>query len=226
MKIRYVVGITATVCLAALSAASLAAPRAPRVQTGPDAEVSFDGLHRVDRSVMDMAWANPTLDLTAYNKLMLVRGGFAYRELDEPSRYDRSATEFPVDLENREKFEEEVGEVFRDELAKIENWEYVTEPGPDVLILVGYMIDIVSSVPPEMIGRGEVYLTRIGEATLVLELRDSTSQQVLARTADRRGADPAWAVQSNRVTNLAEVRRLARTWARILVNRLDQLAEL
>ena len=119
-----------------------------------------------------------------------------------------------------------MGEVFRDELAKIENWEYVTEPGPDVLVLVGYMIDIVSAVPPDTIGRSRIYLTRVGEATLVLELRDSTSNQVLARSLDRRGADPAWPVEASRVTTLAEVRRLARTWARLLVKRLDQIAEL
>ncbi len=226
MKLRYSLGTIVAVCLATFTAGSLAAPRAPRIQTGPDAEVSFDGLHRVDRSVMDEAWAIPTLDLTGYSKLMLVRGGFAYREVDDPGRYDRSATEFPIEPENRARFEEEVGEVFRDELAKIENWEYVTEPGPDVLMLVGYIIDVVSAVPPETVGRGRIYLTRVGEATLVLELRDSMSNEILARSADRRGADPAWTIQSSRVTNLAEVRRLARTWARILVNRLDQIAEL
>ncbi len=220
------ISMALTLCFSTYAVTAEAAPRAPRIQTGPDAEISFDGLHRVDRSVMDMAWAKPTLDLTQYSKLLLVSGGFAYREVDEPSRYDRSATKFPVGLENQARFEDEVGEVFREELAKIENWEYVTEPGPDVLMLVGYMIDIVSSVPPEIIGRNEVYLTRIGEATLVLELRDSTSHEVLARTADRRGADPAWPVVASPVTTLAEVRRLARTWGRMLVNRLDQLAEL
>lgn len=226
MTMRNNIGIAAATCLAVFAAGSIAAPRAPRIQTGPDAEVSFDGLHRVDRTVMDVAWAMPTLDLTEYSKLMLVRGGFAYREVDDPGRYDRSATEFPIEPENRARFEEEVGEVFREELAKIENWEYVTEPGPDVLVLVGYIIDVVSAVPPEPIGRNRIYLTRVGEATLVLELRDSMSNEILARSADRRGADPAWPIESSRVTNLAEVRRLARTWARILVKRLDQLAEL
>ncbi len=220
------ISMAITLCLSAYALTADAAPKAPRIQTGPDAEVSFDGLHRVDDSVMDMAWAIPTLDLTGYNKLIVVRGGFAYREVDDPGRYDRSATEFPIEPESRARFEEEVGEVFRDELAKIENWEYVTEPGPDVLVLVGYMIDIVSAVPPDTIGRSRIYLSRVGEATLVLELRDSTSNQVLARSLDRRGADPAWPVEASRVTTLAEVRRLARTWARILVKRLDQIAEL
>ena len=90
------------------------------------------------------------------------------------------------------------------------------------------MIDIVSAVPPpnRNIGRGDVYLSQVGQATLVLELRDSMSGEILARSVDRRAAASTWAAPSSAVTTWNEVRRLARTWARILVNRLDQIAEL
>lgn len=225
---RCYIGIVTAVCVLTVAAGTQAAPRAPRVQTGPDAEVSFDGLHRVDRSVMDMAWAKPTLDLTSYSKLMLATGGFAYREVGDVSPYDRRATEFPISEESRQMLEEIVGEVFREEFADLENWEIVTEPGRDVLILVGAIIDIVSAVPPQRPGgfRDDIYLSRIGEATLVLELRDSMSNEILARSADRRAAESAFAVEASPVTAWSEVRRLARTWARILVNRLDQIAEL
>ena len=77
------ISMAIALCLSAYALTADAAPKAPRIQTGPDAEVSFDGLHRVDNSVMDMAWAIPTLDLTGYNKLMLVRGGFAFSEVGE-----------------------------------------------------------------------------------------------------------------------------------------------
>lgn len=226
---RILTQIRIAACLAVFAMASSAAPRAPRIQTGPDAEVSFDGLHRVDRTVMDMAWAKPTLDLTGYSKLMLASGGLAYREVDEVGRYDRDADEFPISEESRQRLQETVREVFTDEFeTRLDNWEIVREPGRDVLILVGAIIDIVSAVPPQdwVIGRGGVYLSQVGQATLVLELRDSMSGEILARSADRRAAESAFAVESNPVTSWSEVRRLARTWARILVNRLDQLAEL
>lgn len=228
MKIRYNIGTAVAVCLATFTVVSLAAPRAPRIQTGPDAEISFDGLHRVDRTVMDEAWAKPTLDLTGYSKLLLATGGFAYREVDDVGRYDRNATEFPISEENREMLKEIVGEIFREEFEDIENWEIVTQPGPDVLILVVAIIDIVSAVPPQdyIMGRGGVYLREVGEATLVLELRDSMSNEILARSSDRRAAESAFPIEANAVTAWSEVRQLARTWARILVNRLDQIAEL
>ena len=220
--------IAAAASLVMFAAASMAAPRAPRIQTGPDAEISFDGLHRVDRSVMDMAWAKPTLDLTGYSKLLLISGGLAFREVEDSGRYDRSATEFPIGDEARQRIQDTVREIFTEEFEKLDNWEIVTEPGRDVLILGGAIIDIVSAVPPENrnIGRGGVYLTRVGEATLVLELRDSMSGEILARSADRRAADSSFPIEASTVTTWAEVRRLSRSWGRILVNRLDQIAEL
>ena len=122
------ISMALTLCFSTYAVTAEAAPRAPRIQTGPDAEISFDGLHRVDRSVMDMAWAKPTLDLTQYSKLLLVSGGFAYREVDEPSRYNRSATEFPISEENRSRFAETVREIWTEEFEDLENWEIVTSP--------------------------------------------------------------------------------------------------
>ncbi len=220
------VSMVLALCVSSYALTADAAPRAPRIQTGPDAEISFDGLHRVNRSVMDKAWAKPTLDLTQYSKLLLVSGGFAYREVDDPGRYNRSATEFPISEENRQRIQDTVREIWTEEFEKLENWEIVRQPGRDVLILGGAMIDIVSAVPPPTAGRSDVYLSRVGQATLVLQLHDSMSGEILARSVDTRAAESTWATQSSTVTTWAEVRRLARTWARILINRLDQIAEL
>lgn len=74
---------------------------------------------------------------------------------------------------------------------------------------------MVSFVPPETVGRSDIFISRVGAITLVVELRDSESNAVLARTADRRAAERAGGrgQHSNPVTNQAEVRRLARRWA-------------
>lgn len=86
------------------------------------------------------------------------------------------------------------------------------KPAPDALIIVGKILDLVSNVPPEPIGRGDIYLTKIGEATLVLEIRDSQSGEILARAIDRRAAEPSMVARSNVVTNISEVRREARSY--------------
>ena len=66
-----------TILAAAATAALLAAcsTTAPTIQTGPDAEVTFDGLNRVDNSQADIAWARPDFDISQYTKIMLVGAG-------------------------------------------------------------------------------------------------------------------------------------------------------
>jgi len=199
----------------------------PRLQTGPDAEVTFDGLHRVDKTVMSAAWVKPDLDLRVYEKLMLVGAGITYAPLDEegerwwPGRSD--VTEFPINEEARERFREEVSTAFVEGLSDIEGYEIVTEPGPQTLMLVAGVIDVMSRVPPadECVGRCDIYLTDVGEATLVIELRDSVTGEVLVRAADRRAAEAAFPIDASSVTVWPEVRRLASTWARMVRKRLE-----
>jgi hypothetical protein len=217
--------------IAALVAAGFcaAASAKPRLETGPDAEVTFDGLYRVDKSVMDAAWVRPDLDLRGYKKLMLAGAGIQYKHVDsEGKQYwpgRSSDTEFPISEEGKERLQKEVSEAFADELSKVERYELVSQPGPDVLMLVGGLIDVVSQVPPvdKCAGRCDVYLSSVGEATLVVELRDSESNEVLARAADRRAAENAgWPVAANSVTVWSQVRQLAQTWARMLRKTLDK----
>lgn len=201
----------------------------PRLETGPDAEVTHDGLHRVDKTVMSLAWVKPDIDLAPYSKIMLVGTGISFKPVDDngerwwPGR-SNSQTEFPIDEEAQERVRTELREAFTAEFAKSERYQIVTEPGPGVLALVGAVIDVVSRVPPvdQCVGRCDVYLTNVGEATLVLELRDSVTNEVLARAADRRAAEAAFPIDANSVTVWPEVRRLAQTWGRIIRSRLDE----
>ena len=116
-----------------------------------------------------------------------------------------------------------VDEIFNEELQKSQYFTMTDRPGPDVLIIEGALLDIVSNVPPDIVGSGEIYLDRVGEATLVLQLVDSMSGEVLARAAERRAAQPAgrMGIQSSPVTTWNEVRRLARRWAVKLRDGLD-----
>ena len=202
------------------------APKQPRIATGDDEEITHDGLYRVQKSVVDAAWVKPDLDLTGYTKLLIGPPTIAYKKLEPVSRFqtDRE-TEFPVQEENKARFEQILKEEFTEQLEKLERYEVVTAPGPDVLLLVGGVLDVVSSVPPDLesakYGRGGVYLDSVGSAVLVIELRDSMSGEVLARAADGRAAESPFAFEANSVTVWSEVRRLAQYWANLLVDRLN-----
>jgi hypothetical protein len=203
---------------------------APTVDTSADAEMTFDGLYPVRDSRADLAWARADVDLAQYSKIMLQGVGVEYRPGGESGKSFSARTRggpYEVTEAQKARFQSMMREAFLEELETSEHFTIVAEPGPDVLLIRGALLDVVSFVPPEPIGgRSDVYLSKVGEATIVLELRDSITEAILARAVDRRAAEDAggFLQQSNRARNTAEVRRLARTWARLLRERLDDYA--
>jgi hypothetical protein len=199
-----------------------------RIQVDTDAEPTFDGLYPVSRgNRMQRVWVKPDLDLEAYTKILPHGEGVSFRDVPDRGR-SRSANEFPVDQRMQEQLPEMARDIFREELGRSERYEITDEPGPDVLMIRGTLIDVVSFVPPDTVGRRRVLLRSIGEATLVLELRDSESGEVLARAADRRGGDRGGTGVEirQRADARSEVRRVLRDWARQLRRRLDSFTAL
>ncbi len=214
-----------TIAAVAISGCSSAPPT---IQTGPDAEVTFDGLHVIDNSAFKQAWADPDIDFSRYTKIMPGGAFFEYRAVKKTSSNSRASmsdTEFWISDENRAKLEEEVSNVFDVELAKSTRFTITDTPGPDTLIIVGGLHDVMSRVPPERVGRSDVYLSDIGAATLILQVSDSMSGEVIARAVERSaaGGQSGMAMRSSPAQTWAEVRRLARRWATKLVEGLDRL---
>jgi len=218
--------------LFAIAAAALVVgcSSAPTVQTGPDAETTFDGLVRIDNSRFRNAWIDPDVDLTQYNKVMPGGAEFQFRSVQKVSSMQArrsNENEFWMSDSTKERLVETVSEVFAEELQSSEHFEVVNEAGPETLIIVGAMHDIVSRVPPDIVGRGDIYLSSVGEATLIIEISDSLSGEVIFRAVDRRAAERTGgtAMRSNSATNWGEVRRLARRWATSLRDGLDSIHE-
>jgi len=80
-------------------------------------------------------------------------------------------------------------------------------------------------VPPDIVGRGEIWLSDLGEATLVIQLADSLSGEVIYRAVERRAIQPAGGQMalSNSASTWGEVRRWARRWAVRLRDGLDSI---
>jgi hypothetical protein len=186
---------------------------------------------RIDNSRFSNAWIDPDVDLSQYDKIMAGGAEFEFRAVKKStsSTTTRRAneSEFWISDKKRQELIEIVSEAFRNELQKSEHFTMADAPGPDVLVIVGGLHDIVSRVPPDMVGRGDIYLSSVGEATLVLEARDSLSGETIYRAIDRRAAERAGGqmVVSNTVTTKSEVRRLAQRWATRLREGLDSIHE-
>ncbi|MEL7447719.1 MAG: DUF3313 family protein [Pseudomonadota bacterium] len=223
---------TVGLALAAVTLAGCAST--PEFQQGPDAEVTFDGLTRLTGTTMDTVWARTDTDLKGYTKVMFEGVGIEYRPVTGPysGRAGRSSSintgnrsEYQLDDATKQRFEETISKAFRDAIASSKTLQVVDKAGPDVLLIRGGLLDVVSNVPPEPMGRGDIYISKVGEATLVLEIRDSESEAIFARAVDRRAAEPAGNQMrlSNRATNAAEVRRLGQFWGNLLRKGLEEL---
>jgi hypothetical protein len=220
---------TTLTTLALIAVLCTACTSNPTIDTSSGAERSFDGLLPVKGARVDDAWAREDLDVSSYNKIMLQGAGIHYRPVKKSSSYRASGGSnggFPISEDKKKEVQEVLREAFLKELQKSTRFAFVTKPGPDVLTIRGGLLDVVSYVPPERIGRTDIYLSAVGEATLLLEMIDSESGAVLIRSVDRRAAESmGMAVESNSVSNRSEVRRLAQSWGRLLRDRLEYLAD-
>ncbi len=167
---------------------------------------------------MDAAWLKPDLDLTPYKKILVMPTGVSFRSMAEME----SQTEFPVADEAKLVFRSVFQESFSEDLAALERYEISSLPGRNVLMVQGFLVDFVSGYPAEQASLVESRLNLRWEATIVLELRDSMSNEILARTVERErmqrltGADVV----------VEERRRLMRRWSQLLRTRLVELSEI
>ncbi len=205
----------------------------PTFEDSGEAEMTFDGLTPLRGTVMDQVWARRDIDLTGYTKIMLEEIAVEFR--DSPRPYSGRAgtggqprrsdqTEFALDEKTRALFIDEISAAFVEELKRSDVFTIVNEPGPDVLLVRAGLLDVVSRVPPETFGRSRIFIDSVGEATLLLEIHASESRAIYLRAVDRRAAErPGQMIESNRVTNRTEVRRLGRRWGSLLRDGLDTL---
>ena len=194
--------------------------------TGADAQVTADGLHRVDPSQMDPAWVREDLDLSRYNRVFFMPTAVVFRDVPERNVSIRSMDandEFFVTEVRKTRLSETFGESFREAAEVIESFEVSEDVGRDVLMIGGLLTDVTSGVPPEI--RGASSQSSVGwawEANIIMELRDSMSNEVLARTVNRERIEGPF--------DVAEVGplsgRITTEWSNLLMRRLEELREL
>ncbi len=221
-----------TISILVISMVCLTSAYAQEGDEADPAEERYGHLEK-GKSGFKETWVNPNTDWTKYNSLYLWEAEFQYRDVG-PARRTRTTMmntrqrEFGISDADRLKFQEVVEEAFVKEIQRAKNFTVSDELGPNALIMRGAVLDIISKVPPETIGRSEIYLANIGEATLMVELIDASDGEVVAVVAERRamqsgtGRIDEFSMPTSRVTVIAEVRRWAKRAARKLREELDK----
>lgn len=200
-----------------------------------DAPLSTDttGLEKVKRAKFRETYVDTGVDFSQYTKLFLGDAYFDYRDVGPAKRTRSSALSasnrgvFGIAQEDRIKFQEIVSEAFLKELGKGKNYTIVDSIDESTMIMRGAVVDIVSMVPPQFVGRSEVYLATVGEATLVMEFLDGRTGEVLAKISERgrigspTGRIDRFSMPVNRATVTGDIRRWANSAAIRLRKELD-----
>lgn len=197
----------------------------PTMQTGPNAEITFDGLHRLDDTIAQFVWARPGLDLREFDQALISPVAISYK--NEPQRRTRrGGSNFALTPRQKAGVKQLFQDVVVEELTRDNGFTIADEPGPTVLQINAELLDVVVSAPPEpFAGRSRIYVRSFGGATLVGELRDSETNEILVRVVDRKTVDSrGWPKDvSTDFGNRSELRSMFRFWASNLRKRLDQV---
>jgi hypothetical protein len=211
----------ALVTLALASAASLFA--------GPP-ETSEDGLVLMKRTRADVVYKRPGATFGGYTKVALLEPQIAFQkdwQADHNQKNPRqkvTAAEMEKMIANGRRL---LNEAFGKKLAK-NGYELVNAAGDDVLAIRVSILDLEVTVPDPNNLTGswnKTYSNNSGAATLVIELFDSGTQQVLARAYDRKaGSDLGftWEARDQR-TNEADASYAFGRWADLFVNGLEHV---
>jgi hypothetical protein len=197
----------------------------PVLGTEPGVEVTADGLYPVHPSIMLAAWVKPDTDLSRYTRIFFLPTIVQYREATD-RRYEQrkleNRIEFPVSDSLRLRLTEQFGESFYEAVSRVRSYELSSKPGRDVLMVQGFLTDVTSAVPPEVAGSNVSSVKWAFDANIIIELRDSMSDEILARTVDHQRVEGPFA----EVEIWSLTPNIARGWSRLLVTRLRELSAL
>lgn len=218
----YTLGFTslATLILAGCSTVSI-----------PD--VTPEGLIRVDAKRADVVYVQPGASLASYTKYVLIEPNIAFRsgwQADTNSdrmmdRISDSDMEEMIEIGKRLLVEEFVSELEKG------GYQLTEEAGSDTLAIKPSIIDL-DIFAPDADGMADIWTTTYsdgsGKATLMLELYDSKSQELLVRAWDKKSNEYdgySWRFSRSRATNIQDARAAFGSWAKMFVKGMNQAKE-
>jgi len=182
--------------------------------------VNYEGLAEVSRPHFDVAQLRPDANFGDYDGVIVKAPELAFR------MPDRSQTEFPLDEDQKQRFQTTLADAFSLEFLHLQNLDLTDQPGPGVLALTVRVENITVTVPPGQGPQLGFALIAVGEATLVIELHDAQSGEILGRGVDTRAVQGAATRQgSDMVTRWEDVEKLCARWASMARTRLDVLID-
>lgn len=175
---------------------------------------------------MEMAWLLPGADFRPYTKVMVDRTQVAFRQnwmkdynlnaqLGNWVTQDQANTIMAAAQTNFD-------EIFRDAFRKA-GYEVVTTTGPDVLRVNSAILDLNVNAPLGQSTGQTTWIITAGDAALIVEVRDTITNALLGRVADRRATQDIGRQIASSTTTLYDFRLLFTHWAGVCVKALGEL---
>jgi hypothetical protein len=214
-----VINLAATALLALAFAGTSLADKPPE---------TWDGLVEVKAKRVELAYLAPGADFRPYTKVMVDPTQVAFHKdwmKNMNQQRDLSRRTTPEDAEEilaaaRSNFDD----IFQEAFTKA-GFAIASAPGPDVLRVATAVVNLYVNAPDTMsAGRSRTYTANAGEATLVIEMRDSRTGALLGRVVDQRETrDMGGMGMTTSVTNVNDFRAVFKNWASITVKGLEAL---
>lgn len=209
--------------LVAIGAVALQSSSTAFAAKEPPAE--WDGLKRVASNQVDHLYKRPEASLAAYDAVKLDP---ILVEFDKNWKPNSSGGSLQSRITNQdlEKIKSNLASAFQEEFTDAltkAGYKVVNEDGNNVLRVSAAIANLYITAPAKVTSEPiKTYTTETGRMTLVAELRDSVTNQLLARAVDtQRGRQSHNFMLTTSATNSADARMAISQWAGVLVKSLD-----
>jgi len=197
---------------------------APKSRRDAESMWNAEGLSKLNVKGLDVVYARPGATLGGYDKFMLRPITVAFQR--DWEKRSAPGTRTPIKTQDAQRIKDRLSALVREEVTKQLNeggYMLVDAPGDNVLEVALSIVNLDVNAPDiKTAGRVETYALSAGEMTLVADLRDSASGDIIMRVFDRTQAREYFHPQRiTSVDNAAEARTAASAWAKALRKELD-----
>lgn len=209
----------------AISVLMLGLSAAPIVQARDLPKTTHDGMDLVPHTKAYAVYMKPGVDLKTYNRVGIMMPAVAFKKDWQHDYNDTAPMGAKVTDDDMERIKtwlaEEFVRIFNQELTK-SGHQVTKEIGKDVVILRPMIVNLVVSAPDKTtagVSRGAV--ASAGEMTLILELYDSVTSDIIARIIDPQAARQYAGFHiATEASNKADADLILQDWAERLAKHL------
>ncbi|HYX47505.1 MAG TPA: DUF3313 family protein, partial [Sphingomicrobium sp.] len=189
---------------------------------------NWDGLAQVPAKNVDYLYLRPGADFRQYKAIILEPTQVAFRKnWQRDMNRSRSGLSKVSDSQLRsaiDQSQEKVRSTFEKRFRET-GFQIVTQPADNALKVFVGIANVDVSAPEMNSARSRTYAEQAGYGTLVIEVRDSVSGELLGRAVDHGTAGDHFVMMRNSVNNWADFERLFDDWAMISAKGFRKLVE-